>query len=106
MGKVGQPLDERQQEETTEFGWCQRYQKHQKNAAEKRRAKKRKTMDAELEIIERILEWAGSRDDAYAWYRNHPIPAVGGQTAEAMVKLGHADVIHNYLDHLAVGGYA
>ncbi|WP_109355914.1 DUF2384 domain-containing protein [Sphingorhabdus sp. EL138] len=63
-------------------------------------------MDEELKIIERILEWAGSQDQAYAWYRTQPIPSVGGETAEAMVKSGRVDVIHNYLDHLAVGGYA
>ncbi|GAA0468882.1 hypothetical protein GCM10009096_07250 [Parasphingorhabdus litoris] len=63
-------------------------------------------MTEEEKIIERILEWAGRRDAAYAWYRNQPIPAVDGRTAEALVKLGQADVVYDYLEHMAFGGYA
>jgi hypothetical protein len=59
-----------------------------------------------LEIITRITDWAGGRMQAMAWYRAQPIPAFGGRTAESMVKTGQAAAVRDYLDHLALGGYA
>ena len=59
-----------------------------------------------LEIISRVTEWAGGRQQAMAWYRSQPIPAFGGRTAEALVKQGKAGAVRDYLDHLAVGGFA
>jgi hypothetical protein len=58
------------------------------------------------EIIARIAKWAGSKDNAWAWYRAEPIPAFGGRTAEFLVKEGKADAVHEYLDHVAAGGFA
>jgi hypothetical protein len=59
-----------------------------------------------VEIIERIKEWAGGIDQAMAWYRSQPIPAFGGRTAESLVKEGKAGALRDYLDHLAMGGFA
>jgi uncharacterized protein (DUF2384 family) len=59
-----------------------------------------------LEIISRVTEWAGGKEQAMAWYRAQPIPAFGGRTAEALVKEGKAGAVRDYLDHLAVGGFA
>lgn len=59
-----------------------------------------------LEIITRVADWAGGRMQAMAWYRAQPIPAFGGRTAEALVKTGQAAAVRDYLDHLALGGYA
>jgi hypothetical protein len=59
-----------------------------------------------LEIIHRISAWAGGKDQAMAWYRAEPIPAFGGRTAESMVKSGQAGAVRDYLDHLAMGGFA
>jgi uncharacterized protein (DUF2384 family) len=59
-----------------------------------------------VEIIERIKEWAGGKDQAMAWYRSQPIPAFGGRTAESLVKDGKAGALRDYLDHLAMGGFA
>lgn len=59
-----------------------------------------------LEIISRVAEWAGGKEQAMAWYRAQPIPAFGGRTAEALVKDGKAGAVRDYLDHLAVGGFA
>ena len=36
-----------------------------------------------LEIVSRISDWAGGKDQAMAWYRAQPIPAFGGRTADA-----------------------
>lgn len=59
-----------------------------------------------LEIIGRIEEWAGGKFQAMAWYRAQGIPAFGGRTAEALVKSGHAAAMREYLDHMAMGGFA
>ena len=59
-----------------------------------------------VEIISRIEEWAGGKLQAMAWYRAQPIPAFGGRTAESIVKSGHAAAMREYLDHMAMGGFA
>lgn len=59
-----------------------------------------------LEIISRVTDWAGGKDQAMAWYRAQPLPAFGGRTAEALVKDGKAGALRDYLDHIALGGFA
>jgi hypothetical protein len=59
-----------------------------------------------LEIVSLIAPWAGGKDQAMAWYRAQPIPAFGGRTAEALVKSGQAAAVREYLDHIAMGGFA
>jgi DNA-binding XRE family transcriptional regulator len=59
-----------------------------------------------LEIISRVSEWAGGKEQAMAWYRAQPLPAFGGRTAEALVKEGKAAAVRDYLDHMALGGFA
>jgi hypothetical protein len=59
-----------------------------------------------LEIIGRVAAWAGGKDQAMAWYRAEPIPAFGGRTSEALVKKGKAGAVRDYLDHVAIGGFA
>jgi hypothetical protein len=59
-----------------------------------------------LEIISRIREWAGGEAQAMAWYRSQPLPALDGRTPEALVKDGRAAAVREYLDHLALGGFA
>ena len=59
-----------------------------------------------LEIVNRVSAWAGGQVQAMAWYRSQSIPALGDQTAEALVKAGKADVVREYLDGIALGGFA
>jgi uncharacterized protein (DUF2384 family) len=59
-----------------------------------------------LEIVGRVTHWAGGKDQAMAWYRAEPIPAFGGRTAESLVKDGKAGAVRDYLDHVALGGFA
>jgi Protein of unknown function (DUF2384) len=59
-----------------------------------------------LEILSRIAAWAGGKEQAMAWYRAEPIPAFGDRTAEALVKSGAAGAVRDYLDHIAMGGFA
>jgi hypothetical protein len=59
-----------------------------------------------LEIVNRVSEWSGGQIQAMAWYRSQGIPALGDQTAEALVKAGKADVVREYLDGIALGGFA
>ncbi len=59
-----------------------------------------------LEIVSRVADWAGGSGQAMAWYRAQPIPAFGGRTAESIVKSGKASALRDYLDHIAMGGFA
>jgi hypothetical protein len=59
-----------------------------------------------LEIVGRVADWAGGEKQAMAWYRAEPIPAFGDRTAEALVKEGKAGAVRDYLDHIALGGFA
>src|SRR5215216_5119845 len=75
--------------------------------ASRRRAPKTQARMRELlEIVNRVSDWAGGNDQALAWYRSQPIPAFGGRTAESLVKSGKASVLRDYLDHMAMGGFA
>jgi uncharacterized protein (DUF2384 family) len=59
-----------------------------------------------IEVLRLIENWAGGEAQALAWYRSQPIPALDGRTAEALVQNGEAAAVRNYLDHLALGGFA
>lgn len=59
-----------------------------------------------VEILNRVRAWAGSPQQAFAWYRSQPLPPFGDQTAEALVKEGRAEAVKRYLDRITVGGYA
>ena len=58
------------------------------------------------EILKRVEAWAGGPAQAMAWYRAEPIPAFGGRTAEALIKSGQAGPLRDYLDSIALGGFA
>lgn len=75
--------------------------------AARRNAPKTQARVTELiEIIARLEAWAGGRPQALAWYRGQPIAALDGRTAEALVKSGKAGLVRDYLDHIALGGFA
>jgi len=59
-----------------------------------------------LEIISLVEEWAGGKLQAMAWYRAQAIPEFGGRTAESLVKSGDASAVRDYIDHIAMGGFA
>jgi len=59
-----------------------------------------------LEIVGRVVGWAGGEKQAMAWYRAEPIAAFGGRTAESMVTHGRATAVRDYLDLVATGGFA
>ena len=59
-----------------------------------------------LEILRRVEPQAGSVLAAYAWFREAPLPGYGHLTSDQLVREGHADWVHNYLDHVMAGGYA
>jgi hypothetical protein len=75
-------------------------------AARTNAAKTQSRVREMLEIVSRISTWAGGKDQAMAWYRAQPIAAFGERTAEALVKSGQAAAVRDYLDHLAMGGFA
>ncbi len=59
-----------------------------------------------LEILVRVERWAGGMPQALGWYRGQGIPALGDQTAEALVRGDQAVVVRRYLDGLAAGSFA
>jgi hypothetical protein len=59
-----------------------------------------------LEILNRVEPQAGSLLAAYAWFRSQPLPGFGGQTPDQLVRDGHADWVHRYLDRVMAGGFA
>lgn len=59
-----------------------------------------------LEILTRVEPWAGGMAQALGWYRGQGIPALGDQTAEALVKNDQAGVVRSYLDGIATGAFA
>jgi len=59
-----------------------------------------------LEIVERISGWAGGRQQAMSRDLAQPIPAVRGRTAAAPGQEGRAPGVRDYLDHVALGGFA
>ncbi|KOF18555.1 XRE family transcriptional regulator [Ensifer adhaerens] len=71
-----------------------------------RGAKTQSRLREMLEIISRVSDWAGGKEQAMAWYRAQPLPAFGGRTAESLVKDGKAAAVRDYLDHMALGGFA
>lgn len=58
-----------------------------------------------LEIVGRIVNWAGGEKQALAWYRAEPLSAFGERTAESLVKEGKAAAVRDYRDHVAMGGF-
>ena len=60
-----------------------------------------------LEILRRVkVETGMGYLDAYAWFRWESLPGFDGMTADGLVREGHADYVHAYLDDVADGGYA
>ena len=59
-----------------------------------------------VEIVSRVADWAGGVLQAMAWYRAEPLPEFGGRTAESLVKDGKAVAVRDYLDGVALGGFA
>jgi hypothetical protein len=59
-----------------------------------------------LEILNRVEPQTGSLLAAYAWFRSQPLPGFGGQTPDQLVRDGHADWVHRYLDRVIAGGFA
>jgi hypothetical protein len=66
----------------------------------------RQPTDDEREILQRILPLAGDVERALAWYRFEPLPEFGGETAESIVRHGKASSIREFIDHVALGGFA
>jgi Protein of unknown function (DUF2384) len=71
-----------------------------------RRKRERERAREMRQIIARVLAWAGGNQLAIDWYRSEPIPAFGGRTAESLLKSGQAEALRDYLDSIAVGGFA
>lgn len=58
------------------------------------------------DVQARIQAFAGGEAEALTWYHDQPIPALGGRTAETLVRMGQGAAVRQYLDTLATGGFA
>lgn len=58
------------------------------------------------EILALVEKWAGGQAEARRWYRSFQIPSFGDRTAEALVQDGKAAAVRNYIDRIALGGFA
>lgn len=77
-----------------------------RRSSRERAARVQTRMRDMIEIINRTQPWAGSVNQAFAWYRSQPLPSFGGQTAEELVKEGKAGAVKSYLARINEGGYA
>ncbi len=60
-----------------------------------------------LKILHRVKAETGvGYLAAHAWFRTEPLAGFDGMTADRLVREGHADYVHAYLDDVADGGYA
>ena len=60
-----------------------------------------------LEILRRVkVETGMGYLDGHAWFRSESLAGFDGMTADGLVREGHADYVHAYLDDVADGGYA
>lgn len=58
-----------------------------------------------VEILFRLIPWAGSFPQAFAWYRAYAIPSFGNLTPEELVQDGHVEAVRAYLMEMALGAY-
>ena len=94
-------LTKKQLAETIGLGPEALYKSERANAA-----RTQTRLNEMFEILTRVGDWAGGPAQALAWYRGEPIPAFGDRTAESLVKSGQAGALRDYLDSLALGGFA
>ena len=59
-----------------------------------------------VEIVNRVIPWAGSELAAFAWYRSQPLPSFGDLTAQDLVHAGRSEAVKRYLSRIAEGGFA
>ena len=56
-------------------------------------------------ILNYIINWAGSKEAALAWYESEVIPALN-KTAQEAVNNGDFEAVKEYLEHIKQGGFA
>jgi uncharacterized protein (DUF2384 family) len=59
-----------------------------------------------LDILSRVVEWAGSGPAAIVWYHSRPLEGFGNQTAADLVKAGRSEAVRHHISALERGGYA
>ena len=57
------------------------------------------------EIVAILAPWAGDRERALAWMREHVIPSFGA-TAEDLIEQGRGEAVLRHLQRISDGGYA
>lgn len=63
-------------------------------------------MPEEADLLKKLEEIAGSRDEAEAYFRDQPVPEAGGKTLQELVRAGRAEAARAYLEHVDRSGFA
>lgn len=58
------------------------------------------------DILATIQPWAGSRQQALAWFHNQPIHSFGGKTAAELVRDGRIEAVKEHIARIDKGGYS
>ncbi|WP_370047253.1 MULTISPECIES: MbcA/ParS/Xre antitoxin family protein [Salipiger] len=62
--------------------------------------------DMAAQLIALVEPWAGSRDEAVAWFHDQPLPSFGNLRPADLVRRGRADAVKAYITRIAAGGYS
>ena len=58
------------------------------------------------EILAYIEPWAGSMNEAWDWYCEYEIAALGGETSDELVSKGRCCDVILYVSHIGKGGWS
>ncbi|MBS0254619.1 MAG: DUF2384 domain-containing protein [Proteobacteria bacterium] len=65
-----------------------------------------KPLTDEIDIIRRVIPWAGSEFAARAWFRSQTLAGFGDRTAQDLVQAGRADAVRGYLARIGESGFS
>lgn len=63
-------------------------------------------MKQSVALIDKVDEWCSSKANAIDWFISEPIPALGNVTPRNAVLSGNYKALNEYIDAIALGGYA
>jgi hypothetical protein len=62
--------------------------------------------DEKVYLFPILVNWAGSDVDAAHWLQSEEIPALGGKTGLETCRCKNSAGFMNYIQHIALGGFA
>lgn len=62
--------------------------------------------DIAEQLIALVESWAGSHDEAVAWFNDQPLPSFGNLTPADLMRQGRTDAVKAHIERIAAGGYS